>query len=166
MIDELLNIISNFNLNNISNTYIYIFLLIIVIILIVISIYFYMNKDKKKEEKETDIKETFKNEDKNWLNIIKNNNKLGSIVLFYADWCGACHHYMPIYNNIMKDVKNIKKYDFYKIEEKEHTKIGLPKDIIRHIDGYPTLLFISSRTSKINFIKDNNALLKEIEKYI
>ena len=50
------------------------------------------------------------------LNVKQNNSpvKKGTVILFYADWCGHCKTYKPIWDQLKIDNKNV--YDFREIE--------------------------------------------------
>jgi len=69
---------------------------IVVLVLFIITNYFYSHSSSN-----------FENYD--------NNSRNGTVVLFYADWCGHCTKFKPIWNKIKQSNKQ------YKFREIEHT---------------------------------------------
>jgi len=119
--------------------------LYILILLIVLLIYF--NNNNKNNEK-------FSN---------KNN---GTIILFYATWCGHCSEFKPIWNEL-KENEN-ENYEFIEIEnddlEKRNYKNEIIKTNINKIDikGFPTIVYI--KNNNIYYIKNRLNIIEEISK--
>lgn len=59
------------------------------------------------------------------------------LTLFYADWCGACRAFKPVWENLKEELKRIKN-DTVKIEEYEE---GANKELFskEQIQSYPTI---------------------------
>jgi len=71
------------------------------------------------------------------------NEKPITITLFYAEWCGHCHHFMPVWEKMINEKKTEKNFKFVRVEEVEIP--NLPEEIrmvegedVRNI-GYPTI---------------------------
>lgn len=65
------------------------------------------------------------------------------IILSYADWCGPCNQFKPVWKLIMDDVK--KYSDIVAVSfESSDTELGKFKDIVTHAReniGFPTIIF-------------------------
>lgn len=74
----------------------------------------------------------------------KINKKLNSLVLFHAEWCGHCKHFMPTWDAlaelIPKDIINMVKISCVE-KEKECSAI-------KEVRGYPTIIFVDMKSSK------------------
>jgi len=73
---------------------------IIILLFVVVILYNYLNKNVE-----------------NMTNQLISN---GTVVLFYADWCGHCKTFKPIWDDIKS--KNSKKYGFREIEHTQFMK--------------------------------------------
>jgi len=118
--------------------------LYILIILILIIYYFTTNKNK----------EHF-------------TNKNGTIIFFYANWCGHCSEFKPVWNKLKKNEKN--NYEFvevesYDLEKDNYTNDTLIKNINKikkNIQGFPTIVYI--KNNNIYYIKNRNNIIEEIK---
>lgn len=82
------------------------------------------------------------------------------IVLYYADWCGFCHSFLPVWKEFEKQKSKTNKI---KIEMKDFSKLNYNPEI----EGYPTVhLYNDGKLIKVfknertieglnSFIKDN-----------
>lgn len=97
-----------------------------------------IEKDKEKENSE--INKVNNNVLNNFdIEQIKYKKNKGSLILFYAEWCGFCKRLMPLWDKLEKDLSD--KYNFIKIscvEKQEQCKK------IKYIDGYPTILYLNN----------------------
>jgi len=61
-------------------------------------------------------------------------NKKPILMLFYADWCGHCHEFMPTFEKLKREYVNSDKLNLVKVSDKN-------TDLIKKydIDGYPTI---------------------------
>ena len=69
------------------------------------------------------------------------------IVLYYADWCGHCHEFKPIFDKTAKRILKHFKGDLsiYSIEDSLLQKLSRSNQFIENeIPGYPTVLYYSS----------------------
>ena len=89
------------------------------------------------------------------------------LVLFYADWCGYCVRFMPIYQEISE--KYAETFDFSKVnvEDKKYEKV------VREIGitGFPTVFILDPKYD--NKVLLSNAILgnkeslsKEMDRYV
>lgn len=75
-------------------------------------------------------------------NII--NRNLNSLILFHAEWCGHCKHFMPTWDALAELIpKNIINMVKISCVEKEK-ECGA----IKEIRGYPTIIFVDMKASK------------------
>ncbi len=74
----------------------------------------------------------------------KLNKNLNSLILFHAEWCGHCKHFMPTWDALTKlipnDIINMVKISCVE-KEKEC-------GAIKEIKGYPTIIFVDMKASK------------------
>ena len=68
-------------------------------------------------------------------------NKGNVLVLYYADWCGHCVRFEPIWDKLVKQMSN--KCNMAKIESSYLDKIG---DYKTHAEGFPTIRFYKSNS--------------------
>lgn len=93
------------------------------------------------------------------------NLKKDTIILFYANWCGYCKTFMPIW----KELKNKINTEEYNIIEIESENLFIQK--IKIFRGYPSIFYINNnkditieynddRTieSLLNFLEENKKL--------
>ena len=74
------------------------------------------------------------------------------IVLFYADWCGFCIRFMPIYEELYKNHKN--HFNFVKVNVDEKENEALVKKY--EIAGFPTVYMVNTKTDKREQLKNEN----------
>ncbi len=74
------------------------------------------------------------------------------IVLFYADWCGFCIRFMPIYEELYKNHKN--QFNFVKVnvDDKENEELVKKYEIA----GFPTVYMVNTKTDKREQLKNEN----------
>ncbi len=79
-------------------------------------------------------------------------DKKPMIVLFYADWCGFCVRFMPIYEELYKNHK--KQFNFVKVNV-EDSKY---RDAVEkyEISAFPTVFMVNTRTDKREHLKNEN----------
>lgn len=89
------------------------------------------------------------------------------MVLFYADWCGYCVRFMPIFQTISEKYQD--KLDFSKVnvEDKKYEK--LVKEI--GITGFPTVYILDPKyDNKVllsnAILSDVKSLSKELDRYV
>ncbi len=74
------------------------------------------------------------------------------IVLFYADWCGFCVRFMPIFEELYKNHKN--QFNFVKVnvEDKKY------EDAVKkyEIAAFPTVFMVNTKTDKREQLKNEN----------
>lgn len=64
------------------------------------------------------------------------NLKNPSLILFYANWCGYCKSFMPIWNEFKTKI-NTNKYNIIEIESQHNFT-----NKIQVLKGYPSLYYI------------------------
>jgi thiol-disulfide isomerase/thioredoxin len=74
------------------------------------------------------------------------------IVLFYADWCGYCIRFMPIYEELYKNHKNHFNFAKVNVDDKKH------EDLVKkyEIAGFPTVYMVNTKTDKREQLKNEN----------
>ena len=74
------------------------------------------------------------------------------IVLFYADWCGFCVRFMPIYEELYKNHKD--QFNFVKVnvEDKKY------EDAVKkyEIAAFPTVFMVNTKTDKREQLMNEN----------
>lgn len=74
------------------------------------------------------------------------------IVLFYADWCGFCVRFMPIFEELYKNHKN--QFNFVKVnvEDKKY------EDAVKkyEIAAFPTVFMVNTKTDNREQLKNEN----------
>ena len=84
-------------------------------------------------------------------NAVKDKKK-PMIVLFYADWCGFCVRFMPIYEKLYKNHK--KDFNFVKVNvEDEKYEAAVKK---YEISAFPTVYMVNTKTDKREQLKNEN----------
>ena len=72
------------------------------------------------------------------------NKKKPMIVLFYADWCGFCVRFMPIYEELYKNHKN--QFNFVKVNVEDKKYEAAVKKY--EIAAFPTVFMVNTKTDK------------------
>jgi len=142
-----------------------VFIVAIIIIGLIITNYIILYKCNNNETNDANILSTKQNsvqtnnykEISNYTNIPKIQNindnktkspttqKVGNLILFYANWCGACKQFKPTWNEFKKNNKlNI---DIIDIDCDQKENEGLCKS--QNIVGYPTVIYYNSKGDKI-----------------
>lgn len=80
------------------------------------------------------------------------------LVLFYADWCGYCVRFMPVYQAISEQYKD--SFDFSKVnvEDKKYEKVVNEVGLT----GFPTVFIIDPKYD--NRVLLSNAILNDTKK--
>ena len=82
-----------------------------------------------------------------------------SIILFYADWCGYCKAFMPVWYEF-KTIINKNKYNIIEIESNDPFI-----DKINFSQGYPTIYYINnSKVIEYDEGRDVDSLMNFINK--
>lgn len=110
---------------------------ILILIFCVILIHLFLNdflinstcNNKKKDFQDDKIKEEFQDD----------NNKT-KVYLFYADWCGHCTHYKPIFNEFKDKVKNDNNIEIIEVKADENISNTNSLHIKYDITGFPTTI--------------------------
>lgn len=79
-------------------------------------------------------------------------DKKPMIVLFYADWCGFCVRFMPIYEELFKNHKD--QFNFVKVNV-EDSKY---RDAVEkyEISAFPTVFMVNTKTDQREHLKNEN----------
>lgn len=76
------------------------------------------------------------------------NNGKTCYILLYADWCGHCTKFKPVWNQVHSEMKN-ELVDLNaimaKIEQANIDKINNKPEFMKNIIGYPTLREVNAR---------------------
>lgn len=74
------------------------------------------------------------------------------IVLFYADWCGFCVRFMPIYEQLYKNHKN--QFNFAKVNVEDNKY----KDAVEkyEISAFPTVFMVNTKADTHEHLKNEN----------
>ena len=105
------------------------------------------------------------------------NMKKGDVIFVYADWCGHCRNFAPLWEQFKKSFEN--DFNFVKVPEaKIQNESDLPSSLkmntnarnnlemaLKSVRGFPTLLFID-KGGNIHEIYNRNNLMEEIKKFI
>jgi thiol-disulfide isomerase/thioredoxin len=87
------------------------------------------------------------------------NLKNPSLILFYANWCGYCKSFMPIWNEFKTQI-NTKKYNIVEIESQNPFT-----NRIQVLQGYPTLYYIhNDKLIEYNEGRDVKSLINFLNK--
>lgn len=74
------------------------------------------------------------------------------IVLFYADWCGFCVRFMPIFEELYKNHKN--QFNFVKVNVEDKKYEAAVKKY--EIAAFPTVFMVNTKTDKREQLKNEN----------
>ena len=74
------------------------------------------------------------------------------IVLFYADWCGFCVRFMPIFEELYKNHKDHFNFVKVNVEDKKY------EDAVKkyEIAAFPTVFMVNTKTDKREQLKNEN----------
>ncbi len=100
------------------------------------------------------------------INEIENDNK-PQVVLFYADWCGYCRRFMPVFGKFAKKYKDKYSFVIVNVDHPENTQ--MVKKF--HIMGFPSLFIVDNEIGhrfSLNMAAsgDESVLTEELENYI
>lgn len=84
-------------------------------------------------------------------------SKKPALVLFYADWCGYCIRFMPVYQELSEKYKKDMNFAKVNVEDKKY------KSVVDNIGitGFPTVFIIDPKYD--NRIPVSNALLGSVD---
>lgn len=74
------------------------------------------------------------------------------IVLFYADWCGFCVRFMPIYEELYKNHKD--QFNFVKVNVEDKKYEAAVKKY--EIAAFPTVFMVNTKTDKREQLQNEN----------
>ena len=74
------------------------------------------------------------------------------IVLFYADWCGFCIRFMPIYEELYKNHKD--HFNFTKVNVEDNKYIDAVKKY--EISAFPTVFMVNTKKDTHEHLKNEN----------
>lgn len=74
------------------------------------------------------------------------------IVLFYADWCGFCIRFMPIYEQLYKNHKN--QFNFVKVNVEDEKYADAVKKY--QIAAFPTVFMVNPKKDTHEQLKNEN----------
>lgn len=79
-------------------------------------------------------------------------DKKPMIVLFYADWCGFCVRFMPIYEELYKNHKD--QFNFVKVNVEDEKYIDAVKKY--EISAFPTVFMVNTKKDTREHLKNEN----------
>lgn len=79
------------------------------------------------------------------------------LVLFYADWCGYCVRFMPIYQAISEKYKDSLDFSKVNVEDKKYEKVVRTSGLT----GFPTVFIIDPKYD--NKVLLSNAVLGDVK---
>ena len=83
-------------------------------------------------------------------------------VLFYADWCGFCKRFSPLYAELSKDRDLKKKFTFAYVNSEDRRNAAFFQEY--QVKGFPTLFLINENGEKAQV--PNNLMFQENSKEI
>ena len=89
-------------------------------------------------------------------NVFINPNKIGRVpgmLLVFANWCGHCKHFIPIFNDISKSLGS--SFVCASIESEELKSDGEKLSIALKVQGFPTIKFFDQNGKIIGNYDDN-----------
>ena len=116
---------------------------------------YHIHIDEKESKKDTNY-----DFDANF-NDYKSNKKNGNwLNLYYAEWCGHCHDFMPIWDKFVKRCRdNNTNINTVKIESNHLSSLG------KNVGGYPTITFLNSNSkNEIDF--DGERTVEGLEEFV
>jgi len=108
---------------------------LVLVFILAVLFYFYSNY----------LKEGFEVESKDFESKIKTSDK--TLVLFYAEWCGHCEKFRPIWDEAEKEAES-RGFKMLKVnvgDNKEHDKRVTEK---YGVEGFPTILVFKNGSHK------------------
>lgn len=95
-------------------------------------------KAEKPQQKQTSSKEAISKKFDNGMTLQKAMKKKKPIaILFYADWCGFCKRFAPLYQTLSKDKELKKQYVFAYVNSEDPENRAFFQEY--QIKGFPTL---------------------------
>ena len=126
-------------------------LIIFAVIIVVISAIIYYSYYNKENFDDVEIAST--------NSITSEHNEKPVLVLFYADWCGACKALKPTWKKLVEKYKSSSVISFKKVECDKNPEVAKE----HNIEGYPTIILFKNG-KKIIF--EGNRTLKNLENFI
>ncbi|MBO5949038.1 thioredoxin fold domain-containing protein [bacterium] len=83
-------------------------------------------------------------------------------VLFYADWCGFCKRFAPLYKELSKDADLKKEFNFVYVNSEDQKNAEYFREY--QIKGFPTLYLVNQKGEKVQI--PNNLMFQENSKDI
>lgn len=83
-------------------------------------------------------------------------------VLFYADWCGFCKRFAPLYKELSKDSDLKKEFNFVYVNSEDKKNAAYFQEY--QIKGFPTLYLVNQKGEKVQL--PNNLMFQENSKDI
>lgn len=83
-------------------------------------------------------------------------------VLFYADWCGFCKRFSPLYEELSKDSDLKKEFTFAYVNSEDKSNAKYFQEY--QIKGFPTLFLVNQKGEKMHV--PNNLMFQENSKDI
>lgn len=92
--------------------------------------------------------------------VTQKKKKIKKIEFFYADWCGYCTEFKPIWEKITKKIKDKIKTKNYNADDSKNKKILNE----RGVRGYPTIIIVYQDNSFVHYEEERT--LKGFMKFI
>jgi thiol-disulfide isomerase/thioredoxin len=118
---------------------------ILILIFCVIIIHIFLNDFL--DNKTCNSKDSINSKER-FNNTLVNDDNKTLVYLFYADWCGHCKHYKPIFNNFKDKIGNANNIDI--IEINADSDIPEKQELYTkyNIDGFPTTIIQKNNNFK------------------
>lgn len=104
-----------------------------IVILIILAVVYFVYKSY--------LKEGFESSASTFENDLTNDTKL---VLFYADWCGHCKEFKPIWNNTCDEINTNNKKIMISVNVGEQDSDSSRLSEKYGVDGFPTVVIFSN----------------------